>query len=386
MQGAVRETATAVRSGLRVIGPVRGSSGYDRHTREFVRQFVARGVPVQLTQLLGWSADLPPGQREEWFDRLADPVEGDVALHFTMPVHAQPRPGLRNVNYTMFEADRLPAAWAERAADHELIVVPTTAARDAWTASGVDPCRLAVSPLGVDGAWFTEPAVPLPLEHRDGTPLRARTRFLNVADPRPRKNHVGILRAWLEATRPGDDAVLILKLPAVSDEHMRLFATDVAALERECGRTLADAAPVALLAQTMTEQQVRSLYAAATHYLSLSHGEGWDQPMMEAACAGLRLIAPRHTAYLDYLTDDDAVLLDARLADVRIDLALGREDVKIFAGLRWWEPDHEQAVAAVRAAIDGSERERRSPAARIAAEYDWARSAGRLLDLLQVTA
>jgi hypothetical protein len=34
------------------------------------------------------------------------------------------------------------------------------------------------------------------------------------------------------------------------------------------------------------------LYAAATHYISMSFGEGWDQPMLEAAASGLRLIAP----------------------------------------------------------------------------------------------
>jgi hypothetical protein len=48
------------------------------------------------------------------------------------------------------------------------------------------------------------------------------------------------------------------------------------------------------------------LFAAASHYWSMSHGEGWDQPMIEAAASGLRLIVPRHTAYLEYLDADVA--------------------------------------------------------------------------------
>jgi hypothetical protein len=54
------------------------------------------------------------------------------------------------------------------------------------------------------------------------------------------------------------------------------------------------------------------LFAAASHYWSMSHGEGWDQPMIEAAASGLRLIAPRHTAYLEYLDADVAQLIPVR--------------------------------------------------------------------------
>jgi hypothetical protein len=43
----------------------------------------------------------------------------------------------------------------------------------------------------------------------------------------------------------------------------------------------------------------------------MSRGEGWDLPMTEAAAAGLRLIAPRHTAYLTYLDAEVAQLIPA---------------------------------------------------------------------------
>ena len=53
---------------LSVVGPFHGPSGYDRHTREFVRQFVALGVDVHLTQLDGWSSPVPEEMRERWLD------------------------------------------------------------------------------------------------------------------------------------------------------------------------------------------------------------------------------------------------------------------------------------------------------------------------------
>ena len=50
---------------LEVIGPFKGASGYDRHTREFVRHLVRQGVRVRLTHLPGWSVDLLDGLRAE---------------------------------------------------------------------------------------------------------------------------------------------------------------------------------------------------------------------------------------------------------------------------------------------------------------------------------
>jgi hypothetical protein len=93
---------------IEVVGPFKGFTGYDRHTREFVRQFLLQGVRVQLTNLAGWSLELPPQMREVCFDQLSSAVNADTVLHFTMPNHVQPRSGKRNVNYTMFEADRIP--------------------------------------------------------------------------------------------------------------------------------------------------------------------------------------------------------------------------------------------------------------------------------------
>src|SRR5260370_38384719 len=83
---------------------------------------------------------------------------------------------------------------------------------------------------------------------------------------------------------------------------------------------------------------IRALYAAATHYVSLSHGEGWDLPMMEAAVSGLALIAPAHSAYLSYLREEEAYLIPAPLGPARFEGRLGRDDPMFFDGLQRWHP------------------------------------------------
>jgi len=362
---------------VEVIGPFKGPTGHDRHTREFVRHLVRLGARVQLTPLNGWSPDLPQGVRDTWFDSLMAPIDARVVLHFTMPSLCRPRPGKINVNYTMFEADRIPADWAARAAMHERILVPTEPCRDAWINSGVPAAKLRVSPLAVDGEFFAEPAPPLSLKLPNGRDLGSyRCRFLNVADLRPRKNHIGLLRTWARATRPDDDAVLIIKFTAPHPAAFQMFWEDVQRTIR-----LEQAAPIAVMTGVLSDLELRSLYCSATHYWSMSCGEGWDFPMMESAIAGLHLIAPRHSAYRTYLGDDDAEWIAAPAVPAVMESRAGAEDRIFFDGTNWWKPDEEMAAGIIRRIIDGGE-SKRPPSERLRREHTWQAAGARLYEVL----
>lgn len=364
---------------LKIVGPYKGGSGYDRLTRAFVREFIRRGVRVELHDLPGWSIPLPE-HAFSVFDRFAVPVDAEMVVHFTMPPHAKPEPGRCNVNYTMFEAERIPADWVDFAQAHELILVPTEAAFRAWADSGVPETKLRVCPLGVDDEFISQPSTPMEIATPDGRPLASfRSRFLQIGELRPRKNHVGLLRAWMKATRRDDNAILILKVNAVQDQALQQFQEDVLEMQRRLGRSAAEAAPVVVLADSLPDDMMRSLYASATHYVSLSHGEGWDLPMMEAALSGLALIAPAHSAYLTYLREEEAYLIPAPLGPARFEGKLGREDAVFFHGLRWWHPDEDAAADVIRHIVGGNAPPKRSPRERIAAEYSWEKAAASLL-------
>jgi glycosyltransferase involved in cell wall biosynthesis len=369
---------------IEVIGPFKGFSGYDRNTREFVRQFLRQGLRVQLTNLAGWSLEVPPQMREACFDQLSTPVNADAVLHFTMPIHVEPRPQKRNVNYTMFEADRVPKDWAIRAAATDLIVVPTESSFRAWVNSGVPEAKIRLCPLGVDGSFFSERAEPLPLRGPEGEPvLSYRCRFLNVAELRPRKNHLGLLKAWIRATKATDNAILIVKLTVFDPHTLYQFQVDLTEMQSRLGRFFADAAPVIFLVDILSEEQLRSLYQTATHYFSMSKGEGWDLVMMEAAAAGLHLIAPNHSAYASYLRGEDAELIPASLVPAVFESPMRREDLIFFDGVLWWQPDENVAVEIIQRIIQSDGRTKLLPRDRIIAEYSWANAGHRLIQILE---
>jgi len=369
---------------IEVVGPFKGLTGYDRYTREFVRQFLLQGLRVQLTNLAGWSLELPPEMREVCFDQLATPVNAGTVLHFTMPNQVRLSPGKRNVNYTMFEADRIPADWVIQSSASDLIIVPADSSLRAWVTSGVPEAKVRVCPLGVDGDFFSKSAKPLPLTGPAGKSVSSyRYRFLNISELRPRKNHLGLLRAWIRATTVKDNAILIVKLTVFDAHTLYQFQVDLAGMQSKLGRFLADAAPVVFLVDILSEEQMRSLYQTATHYVSMSKGEGWDLVMMEAAAAGLHLVAPNHSAYASYLYEEDTELISASLVPVVFESPMRREDLIYFDGASWWQPDENAAVEIIQRIIRGDSPAKILPRERIITEYSWVNAGHRLVQLLE---
>ena len=367
---------------LRVRGPFRGPSGYDHHVREFVREMVRQGVAVQLLDLPEWGpVRLPAGLRDPWFEGLSRQVDARITLHFAMPHQVAPDGRALDVDYSMFEATRVPDLWVAHNRRHALVIVPTASSRGAWLAAGFPEERLRVCPLGVNVGLFAGPNEPLVLHGEAGVPIdRFRHRFLNVSELGPRKNVVGLLRAWLMATRANDDAILLVKLGQYAPGWGDLLRRQLGELEEHEGRRFQEAAPVEFLLDLLADAEMPRLYAAATHYVSLSHGEGWDQAMVEAAVSGLRLIAPDHSAYRAYLTAKTATLIPSREVPARFD---GDPALQVlFAGANWWEPDAVAAAAAIRDAIDDRDGERCGAREHIQSRFTWEQSTRALLEIL----
>ncbi len=382
---------------LDVRGPYRGNTGYGRLTRELVRALRRRGVRVGLRELDVEGQVRPRApQAEPDLGGLPSTVDADTVLHVDMPIQAAPVTDRWNVNFTMFEADRIPPAWVEHDLRHDRVVVPTESSRRAWAASGYPEERVALCPLGVDSDLFRPDVEPLPLQGPRGRRVSEyRTRFLNVSDTVPRKNTLGLMRTWLRATTAADDAILILKIDSGFPKTLARFLHRLGRVEREVGIPADRAAPVLLLVDRVFSQaEMPRLYAAATHYVSLSCGEGWDLPMTEAAACGLELVAPDHTAYRTYLDDSVAHLLPVRKIAVEFEwydqpwlLRLLRGDGlrDLFRGASWWKPIEDAAVERLRYLIDDPDASRLGGGRERVASYSWDRTAetlSRLIDEL----
>ncbi|MFO1067891.1 MAG: hypothetical protein U1E14_05125 [Geminicoccaceae bacterium] len=378
-------------SPLAIRGSFRGYSGGDRTVRGFVQGLLRLGIEVELIDFPLWAdLRLPPGQQPLVHRSLAAPERAPVVVQFCLPQQAERFAGRASVNFTMFELDRVPGFWLRHSLQQDHVVVPEASSRAAWLVDGFPPERISLCPLGVDGERF-RPGVPaLALGEARGRDVAAyRARFLNVSTIIPRKNLLGLLHVWLDATRADDDAVLILKLSHSGLAAARLMR-DLHLLERRLGLSRERAAPLLFLDRRLGDDELPGLFAAATHYWSQSHGEGWDQPMTEAAVSGLRLIAPDHTAYRAYLDTTVATLIPAvrapaRRIDLEDDVDPAHYHRQFSAVPYWWVPDHDAAVAAVRSAINRRD-EPRSRARERILPFTWEAAAARLAEIVGAVA
>jgi glycosyltransferase involved in cell wall biosynthesis len=364
---------------LEVLGFAAGHSGFAHHMHGIVRELVAQGVAVQAGSLFGDPARMWP----EWMWPLADPAPGvRLSLQVCPPMDLLERPVLRRVNFTTFEADRVHPDWVKIATSIDRTLVTTRQCWEAWVVSGTPEDRIGIVPLGVDARMFDGSAPSLDVTLPDGTPLSSRrTRFLHVSSAGNRKNQDGLVRAWIEATRPDDDAALVLRIGDAWTGSNNVVRNALRRAERRAGRTLEQAAPVVWLDTGLPEETMPSLFSAATHYLSASHGEGWDLAAIEAAASGLTMIVPDHSAYREYLDPTIATMIPSPLVPNRIDK--GGAFTRFFEGANWWEPDHDALVDAIRRAVAG-EALPRGAQQRIRTDFTWEASVIRLLGELAI--
>jgi glycosyltransferase involved in cell wall biosynthesis len=151
-------------------------------------------------------------------------------------------------------------------------------------------------------------------------------------------------------------------------------------MEDRLRKRLNEAAPVRFIHDLLSDADMPELYAAATHYISMSHGEGWDNTMVEAAASGLKLIAPEHSAYLAYLDSSTASLIHSR--EIPVEYEGDTATAELFSGARWWQPDQDQAIEYIREAIEGRDTGKISPRDRIIRDFSWAQSTRRLIRIL----
>lgn len=369
---------------LTIRGPFKGISGYDHHVRAFVRELYAQGISVRLVDFSDWSpGKLPEGMREHWFETLNEPLDSRVVLHFCMPHQVQVARGMLNVNFTMFEATRVPRKWVKLNRRHDLVVLPTESSKRTWVASGFPEERIRLCPLGVDANLFQPDGEPLAvMDDRGRGVAEYGVRFLNVSDVMPRKNLLGLLRVWIRTTRSTDDAILILKLNCGSNPWLNAFLSSIEEMEAALCKSRKESAPVLLMINRLfSDADMPKLYRAATHYWSMSYGEGWDQPMTEAAATGLHLIAPNHSAYTTYLDESIARMIPTRRVPANFRWSDGTH--KLFRGADWWKPDEDVAAEHIRHAIDHPpDQADLSLRTRMARNHTWQPATRRLIDIL----
>lgn len=120
-----------------------------------------------------------------------------------------------------------------------------------------------------------------------------------------RKNWLDLVSAFCWAFRDTPDATLILKMTHHNLESYRIYLLTL------LSRLAPFQCRVLTLHGYLDDQQYRELISASDFYINTSHAEGLCLPLMEFLSAGKPALAPRHTAMLDYLDEQVALVVQS---------------------------------------------------------------------------
>jgi glycosyltransferase involved in cell wall biosynthesis len=149
--------------------------------------------------------------------------------------------------------------------------------------------------------------------------------ILSILNPHDlRKNLSALIGGFLEFHHEHPDWLLLLKL-VVDNTNDRIDNVLAGIMSmRISGYELIDSESIWLTTAFVPEPVLADLYRISLGYLCTSLAEGQNLPLQEAMAWGLVPIAPRHTAMLDYITDDNAVIVDSQRQSIdRPDTAIG---------------------------------------------------------------
>ncbi|WP_449409318.1 glycosyltransferase family 4 protein [Methylobacterium komagatae] len=154
-----------------------------------------------------------------------------------------------------------------------------------------------------------------------------------------RKNPLGLIAAFRRAFPEGGGSRLIIKT-AFGDQHP-------AELDRL--RAAANGAAITIIDRVSSRDETLSLMACADAYVSLHRSEGLGLTMAEAMLLGCPVVATRFSGNLDFMNDENSLLVDCDPVTIEKDIAPYR------AGQVWAEPHIHHAAQLMRKLYDDPE-------------------------------
>lgn len=304
-------------------GHVFDASGYGQAARAYIHALHAAGVEISVTDLSAHERQIKDPLVESLVGK---PLREDFHLFHGIPaVWAQKAFRLHNaIAMTVWETDSMPTQW-RNTLNHVLEV---------WL-----PCdfNTAVFQPKLAKPVFKLPHAVLPPRADPGyTEPRFRVRptdfvFYSIFEWQDRKSPSCQLQAYLKAFPSDGEHILILKTNpgATKDAQAALV---------EARRTTGSQARVEICCEAWSEAEVELLQRRGDCYVSLHRGEGWGYPLFEAACAGKPVVATAYSGPLEYLSAEAHQLVSYKLTSVNQRFAF------YHPGMRWAEPDLDDAV------------------------------------------
>lgn len=331
--------------------PVLTQSGYGVHARQVASWLLNRSDVLLEIQALPWgdtpwliNGDLHDGLIDKLMKRTVDPSGRKYDVTFQLQLPNEWDVSFSNVNIGLtagVETDRCHPNWVNACNRMNRVIVPSAHAKNCLTNSGNLTTPITVIPESY--------ADSLTLENKtavDDMKFSTSFNFLvfgQITGNNPendRKNMFYTVR-WLCESFKDDSSVGIIVKTNVGRNtciDRKIVTQMFEALVKEVRK--GPYPRIHLVHGDMTDAEISSLYknSSVKALVAATRGEGYGLPILEAAVAGLPVIATRWSGHLDFMGLGKYIDIDYKLQETHP----SRIDDKIFVkGSKWAFPSEE---------------------------------------------
>lgn len=269
-----------------------------------------------------------------------------------------------------YETTVLPKAFAKYAQCVDKVVPSSEFSRKIFADNGMPDDKQIVIPHGIHLDRFNNLG-----KYSLKTSKKYKV-LCNIAQPHLRKNIPGLLKAWGKAFTKQDDVCLVLKISKKSPNPM--FDVPVNEIMNDFKSKFKNHAEIEIIDTFITD--IETLYNACDVVITMAHAECFWMPGLEAFAANKVVISPRYGGQLDYMNDDNSILIDGKM--IRADNRMQYWEPSSYAAV--FDPNVDQAAAKLKDVIANYDDylKKFSPKMQeILPEYSWTKVAERFVAL-----
>lgn len=348
-------------------------SGYARSSRDLLRSLERHNVRAVYRYVYGPGSPFPVTEPETTGDHLMDvvrsrrkPLFPKMSVVYGQGDVFERNQGRYKIGFTMLEVDGFPDEWVRQANRMDEIWVPSESNRQAFLRCGLKR-PIHQIPLGVDPHYFHPKIEAHPNPHGDLV-------FLSNFEWGERKEPWLLLKAFNEVFSADEPVRLVCKI--INKDPSVSLKEEIRRLElKESGGRISY-----LFNLVFPHYQLGSLYRSADCYLSISRGEGWDMPLMEALACGLPAIATDWGAHQEFFHAGIGYPLRSR------GLVPAVAKCPYYEGFSWADPDPEHLRYLLRHVYENRKEARRKgelAAEEMAERWTWDHAARRIVQRLE---
>lgn len=271
-----------------------------------------------------------------------------------------------------FESSILPPGWEKYINGIDFLLPSSQYSYNIFAQNGVPQEKMIVVPHGIDTTIFNPNIPPFKLK------TKKRIKFLHNARPHARKFHDRVINTYLDTFTGNDDVCLVLKTTFSEPSKDKPFEVNVKNILEKAYSGRRNPPEIEVINKVIPN--ISSLYNACDAVVSMSSCEGFNCTLLEGLACEKLVIAPNHGGQLDFLNNDNSLLIDTKEMVAPLSHQYWTNDKEAVVG----DPSCKHFAELLKYSYENIEKEKErilEPSRKTVNEFTWERAAKIILEL-----